>query len=81
LTEEQQQIIEKAAKEAAAYEFDLLEKGYEEDKKFLQDNGIKFTTPDKSFSEDMLKASQPVYDDIFAENEWAEELVEKIKAE
>lgn len=81
LTEEQQQIIKKAATEAAAYEFDLLEKGYEEDKKFLQDNGIKFTTPDKSFSEDMLKASQPVYDDIFAENEWAEELVEKIKAE
>ncbi|KKI92163.1 C4-dicarboxylate ABC transporter substrate-binding protein [Bacillus sp. SA1-12] len=81
LTEEQQKIIEKAAKEAAAYEFDLLEKSYEEDKKYLKDNGIKFTTPDESFVKDMLKASQPVYDEIFAENEWAEELVEKIKAE
>ncbi|RLL43873.1 TRAP transporter substrate-binding protein [Oceanobacillus piezotolerans] len=81
LTEEQQQIIQKAAEEAAAYEFDLLEKSYEEDKTYLEDNGIKFTTPDEGFTEDMINASQSVYDEIFAENDWAEELVEKIKAE
>ncbi|MEH7237593.1 TRAP transporter substrate-binding protein [Bacillus sp. JJ1562] len=81
LTEEQQKIIQKAAKEAAAYEFDLLEKNYEDDKKFLEDNGIKFTTPDDGFTEDMVKASQPVYEEIFADNDWAKELVEKINAE
>jgi tripartite ATP-independent transporter DctP family solute receptor len=81
LTKEQQQIITKAAKESAEYEFELLEKGYEEDKKFLEDNGINFTTPDESFTQDMVKASQPVYDQVFEENDWAKELVEKIKAE
>jgi len=58
-----------------------LEKGYENDKKFLQENGIKFTTPDEGFTKEMIKASQPVYDDVFAENDWAKELVKKIKAE
>ncbi|HWO97352.1 MAG TPA: TRAP transporter substrate-binding protein [Bacillus sp. (in: firmicutes)] len=81
LSEEQQEIIKKAAKESAEYEFDLLEKSYQEDKKFLQDNGIKFTTPDESFTDEMIKASQPVYDEAFKENDWAKELVEKIKAE
>jgi tripartite ATP-independent transporter DctP family solute receptor len=81
LTKEQQKIIQKAAKESAAYEFDLMEKSYEDDKKYLQDNGIKFTTPDEGFTEDMIKASQPVYDDVYAKNDWAKELVAKIKAE
>ncbi|MFJ7682489.1 TRAP transporter substrate-binding protein [Peribacillus butanolivorans] len=81
LTKEQQKIIETAAKEAAAYEFELLEQSYEDDKKFLQDNGIKFTTPDERFTQEMVKASQPVYDEVFAENDWAKELVGKIKAE
>lgn len=81
LTKGQQQIIQKAAEESAAYEFELLEKGYENDKKFLEENGITFTTPDESFSKEMIEASQPVYDDVFAENDWAKELVKKIKAE
>ncbi|MGW6297640.1 TRAP transporter substrate-binding protein [Peribacillus butanolivorans] len=81
LTKEQQKIIETAAEEAAAYEFELLEQSYEDDKKSLQDNGIKFTTPDESFTQEMIKASQPVYDEVFAENDWAKELVGKIKAE
>ncbi|MCM3790095.1 TRAP transporter substrate-binding protein [Domibacillus indicus] len=81
LTKEQQDIIQNAAKEAAEYEFDLLEKSYEEDKNFLEENGIKFTTPDEKFAKEMEEAAKPVYDDAFKENEWAEELVEKIKAE
>jgi TRAP-type transport system periplasmic protein len=81
LTEEQQKIIKTAAKESADYEFELLEKSYEEDKKFLQDNGIKFTKPDEKFVKKMEEAAQPVYDEIYKENDWAEELAKKIKAE
>ncbi|MGE7760024.1 TRAP transporter substrate-binding protein [Peribacillus sp. NPDC097895] len=81
LTKEQQKIIQKAAKESAAYEFDLMEKGYEDDKKYLEKNGIKFTTPDEEFTQKMIKASQPVYDEVFEENDWAEDLVGKIKAQ
>ncbi|THE11602.1 DctP family TRAP transporter solute-binding subunit [Bacillus timonensis] len=81
LSKEQQQIIEKASKTAAEYEFELLEKSYEEDKKFLEEHGIQFTTPSEEFIDDMEKAAQPLYDEIYQEFDWAEELVEKIKAE
>jgi TRAP-type transport system periplasmic protein len=81
LTEEQQKIIEKASKNAAEYEFELLEKSYEEDKKFLTENKIKFTTPSEKFSEEMEKAAQPLYEEIYQKNDWAKDLVERIKAE
>jgi TRAP-type transport system periplasmic protein len=81
LTEEQQKIIEKASKQAAEYEFELLEKSYEEDKKFLTENKIKFTTPSEKFSEEMEKAAQPLYEEIYQKNDWAKDLVERIKAE
>ncbi|MBT2648743.1 TRAP transporter substrate-binding protein [Bacillus sp. ISL-34] len=81
LTMEQQKIIQNAAKESAAYEFDLMEKSYEDDKAYLKDTGIKFTNPNEEFLEQMIKAAQPVYDEVFEENDWAEELVGKIKAE
>ncbi|WP_110929146.1 TRAP transporter substrate-binding protein [Bacillus massiliglaciei] len=81
LTEEQQEIIEKASKEAAAYEFDLMEKSYEDDKAFLKKHGIKFAEPSESFTKDMEKAADPLYDEIFKENDWAEDLYKRIKAE
>ncbi|WP_066397995.1 TRAP transporter substrate-binding protein [Neobacillus mesonae] len=81
LSKNQQQIIEKASKIAAEYEFQLLEKSYEDDKKFLEKHGIKFTTPSKEFSDDMQKAAQPLYDEIYQKFDWAKGLVERIKSE
>jgi len=81
LTPEQQKVIEEASKAAADYEFDLLEKSYEADKKFLQDKGIKFTTPSPEFAAEMEKASQPLYNEIYQKYPWAKDLVERIKAE
>jgi TRAP-type transport system periplasmic protein len=81
LTKEQQKIIEEAAKESAAYEFDLLEKSYEDDKKFLQEHKITFTTPSEELSKKMEEAAQPLYEEIYKENTWAKDLVERIKKE
>lgn len=81
LTSEQQKILEEAAKTAADYEWELLEKSYEDDKKFLMDKGIRFTTPDESFRKAMEAAAQPLYDEIYQTYPWAKEMVEKIKAE
>lgn len=81
LTPEQQKAIEEAAKESAAHEFELMKQSYEADKKFLEENGIKFTTPDAQFTEAMEAKAQPLYDEIFAKYPWAKEMVEKIKAE
>ncbi|USG67364.1 TRAP transporter substrate-binding protein [Brevibacillus ruminantium] len=65
LTPDQQTIIEEAAKASADYEWELLEKSYEDDKKFLQEKGIKFTEPDDSFRRAMESAAGPLYDDIY----------------
>lgn len=81
LTDEQREIIETASMETAEYEFELLEKSYEDDKKFLQDNGVKFTTPSEDFSAEMEAAAQPLLEEIYGEYEWAEDLAEKIRAE
>ena len=42
-------MIAEAAKESAAYEWELLKKSIEEDKQFLEDQGIRFIVPDKRF--------------------------------
>ncbi|AGT32293.1 C4-dicarboxylate ABC transporter substrate-binding protein [Geobacillus genomosp. 3] len=81
LTDEQRKIIQEAAKEAANYEFELMEKSYEEDKKFLQEHGIRFTTPSDEFVKQMEKAVQPLYDELFKKYDWAEDLYKRIKAE
>ncbi|MFD2368716.1 TRAP transporter substrate-binding protein [Brevibacillus sp. GCM10020057] len=81
LTSGQQKILEEAAKTAADYEWELLEKSYEDDKKFLMEKGIQFTTPDESFRKAMEDAVQPLYDEIYQTYPWAKEMVEKIKAE
>lgn len=81
LSKKQQSVIEKASKEAADYEFDLMEKSYETDKKFLTKKGVKFHTPDGAFEKKMEEASKPMYDDFYKKYDWAKELVKKIKAE
>jgi TRAP-type transport system periplasmic protein len=81
LTKEQQEIIQEASKVSAEYEFDLMEKSYEEDKEFLKEHDITFTEPSKEFVSDMEKAAAPLYDEIYKKNEWAKDLVERIKAE
>ncbi|MDN4524232.1 TRAP transporter substrate-binding protein [Fictibacillus fluitans] len=81
LSKKQQGIIEKASKEAADYEFGLMEKSYDKDKKDLEKEDIKFTTPDASFKQDMEKAADPLYKDFYKKYPWAKDLVAKIKKE
>lgn len=81
LTAEQQELIRTASMETAEHEFELLEQSYEEDKQFLQENGITFTEPSEEFSAQMEEAAQPLYDEIYAQHDWAEDLAERIRAE
>lgn len=81
LDPELQELIQEASTEAATYEFELMEASYEDDKAFLEENGITFTTPDDNFKQAMNDAVQPMYEKFYSEFDWAEELVEKINAE
>lgn len=79
LTEEQQQVLEEASIESATYEFEVMEKSYEEDKAYLEENGLTFTTPAEDFQATMAESAQPMYDEFYAEFEWAEDLVQRIR--
>ncbi|NEU31470.1 TRAP transporter substrate-binding protein [bacterium LRH843] len=81
LTVEQQELVQEASTVAAAYEFDLMEKSYADDKAFLEEKGIIFTTPDPAFRQAMIDAVEPMYDEFSKQYDWAADLVERIRAE
>ncbi|MFC4768050.1 TRAP transporter substrate-binding protein [Effusibacillus consociatus] len=81
LTPEQQKAVEEASKAAADYEWELLEKNEATDKKFLEEKGLKFHTPDDNFKKQMQSAAQPIYEEFYKKNPSTKELIEKIKAE
>jgi len=81
LSSEQQQIIEKAMEETLEKEWDLISKSEEEDKKFLEEQGMVFTTPDNEFMNKIKNAMEPLYDELYQDFSWAKDMVEKIKDE
>ncbi|MGG1597157.1 TRAP transporter substrate-binding protein [Paenibacillus naphthalenovorans] len=80
LTPEQQKVIQDASKVAADHEWKLLEDSFEEDKKFLQEKGLQFITPDDSFKKAMQDAAAPLYEEFYKKYPWGKDMVEKIKA-
>lgn len=80
LSPNQKKVVEDAAKAYADYQWDLSEKSYETDKKFLTEKGMKFVTPDNAFRQQMETAVQPIYDEYYTKWPWAKGMVEKIKA-
>ncbi|MBB6448647.1 tripartite ATP-independent transporter DctP family solute receptor [Geomicrobium halophilum] len=81
LSEEEQQIVEEAAIESAEYQFELMENSYEEDKEYLESEGVNFTNPSEEFQEQMIDAAEPMYEDFYAEFDWAEDIVQRIEEE
>lgn len=81
LTADQQKVLEKAAQATADLEWELYEKSYAEDKKFLESKEIKFTTPDEKFKKDLENAMKPYYEEVYGKYPWAKEMVDNIKAE
>lgn len=81
LTPEQQEIIQESATISADYEFTIMEQSYEADKQYLEENDLKFTTPDDTFRKAMIDTTVPMYDKFNSEYDWAEDLVERIRAE
>jgi tripartite ATP-independent transporter DctP family solute receptor len=81
LTAEQQEVIQEAAIASADYEFGLMEDSFDTDKEYLEEHGITFTTPSDEFRTDMLEAVEPMYAEFYNQFDWAEDLVERIRAE
>lgn len=80
LNDTQKKVVQDAATEYAAYQWDLSEKSYDADKKFLMEKKMKFVTPDANFRQQMEKAVQPIYDEYYGKYPWGKDLVVKVKA-
>ena len=80
LTEEQQTIIADAAQAAAVQAWDDYSASIEKDRKFLIDQGLTVTSPTEADRHAMIDKTQPVVDKLLAENAWAKELTDKIRA-
>ncbi|MFX0560477.1 TRAP transporter substrate-binding protein [Tepidibacillus infernus] len=76
---ETQQIILEAAQESANYEWELLLKSENEVKDFLKEKGLEIIVPDAAFKEQMVKAMDPVYQDLYKQFDWAEAFVQKVR--
>lgn len=79
LTEEEQEIVQEAVDISAEYEWELFIESEDEDKKFLEDNGITITKPDDSFKEQMIEATEDIYTKFYEKFDWGEETVKRIK--
>lgn len=80
LSEEDQAAVQEAADQASERQWELSRESVEEDKAFLEEEGLELTVPDEAFRQEMVDAVQPVYDDLYEQYDWAQDYVERISA-
>lgn len=80
LDEDIQKIVRDGAKNAADYEWELMESEEDDIKSELESEGITITEPDDQFKqelEDTIK--DKVYEDLLEKHDWAEEFLETVE--
>ncbi|MEI0843630.1 TRAP transporter substrate-binding protein [Brachyspira pilosicoli] len=80
LTPEQANIIKEAGLETALEGWRLYVQSIEDDKKFLEENGIKIHVPSEEIKNQMIEKMQPIYEELYKQYPWAEDMVSRIKA-
>ncbi|GGK34417.1 hypothetical protein GCM10010965_29240 [Caldalkalibacillus thermarum] len=78
LDPELQEVVAEAAAAAAEQVWELLIKQENEMKEYLKEQGLVIIEPDEAFRQEMIDAMQPVYEELFKEYEWAEDLYRRI---
>jgi len=77
---EYQKIVEEAAKEAAAYNWELAKKKEAEDKEWLKQNGMTIIEPDEAFKQQMIDSQKEVRQWFYDNYPGSEDLVKEIEA-
>lgn len=80
LTEEQQQVIKDAAKAAAEQAWADYAASVDKDRAFLEGEGLTVTQVTEADREILIEKTKPVVDKLLADNDWAQELTDKIRA-
>lgn len=79
LTDEEKEIFRKAAEATSDKAWDLYEESIENDRAFMEENGLKVTAPTEEDREKMIEMVQPVYDMLYKKYDWAEDMIERIR--
>ncbi|MCK3655060.1 hypothetical protein A4G19_04555 [Pasteurellaceae bacterium Macca] len=80
ISKEDQKIFLEAAKLYQEKEWELAIKTEQDVKDFFKQNGKEIIVPSKSFKEDMLKASEGLYQQFYKKYDWSKDIIEKINA-
>lgn len=78
--EQTQEVIRDAAKKAADYQWELAIESKEEIKQELEAEGMTIMEPSEELKQAMVEAMNPLYEKLYEEYDWAEELKNTIEA-
>lgn len=81
LSDDQEAIVREAAEESARWAWDAYLESIDADRTFLSDEGLTITELTPQARQEMIDRLQPLLDQLYAENAWAPELVERIQAD
>jgi TRAP-type C4-dicarboxylate transport system substrate-binding protein len=79
LCEQHQQIVRDAASDTAVKAWDDYVASVDDDRTFLEENGVTVTPISEADREELEERIKPVTDKLLAENEWAEDLTTRIR--
>jgi tripartite ATP-independent transporter DctP family solute receptor len=80
LTADQQQIIRDAAADACEQAWSDYIASVDSDREFLVSQGVTVTPLTDADRETIIERIQPLYDTLYAENSWAQDLTDRIRA-
>lgn len=80
MSKEDQDIFLEAAKLYQEKEWELAMKMEQETKEFLENSNKEIIIPSEQFKEDMLKASESLYDNFYKKYDWSKDVIQKIQA-
>ncbi|MDZ5076604.1 TRAP transporter substrate-binding protein [Nesterenkonia sp. HG001] len=80
LSPDHREIVREGAADTAAAAWQNYLDGIEDEVEFLEENGVTVTQPTEEEREQMIDRLAPLYEDLYDEHEWAEDLVHEIEA-
>lgn len=80
LSDEDKAIFEEASLAASNKGWDLYEASIKDDKAFLETSGLTVTTPTAEEHDQLVEMMKPVYDTLYKQYDWAEDMIARIAA-
>jgi TRAP-type transport system periplasmic protein len=80
LSKEDQKIFEEVSLQTSNRTWDIYENSIEDDRNFLEEQGIVVETPSEEERQQLIDAAQPVYEMLYEKYDWAEDMINRIRS-